>query len=183
MPVQPTRQWRFMRGLHRLGTRIADLGLWLGAAALFAIVILNAVNIVLRYFFRTPLSWAEEAMLYLMIFAVYVGAASVAWQQAHIRIDAVIDLAPPRRRTFLQIVSTLVLSAVLIPVVFASFRVVGLLFEFDQRSDALHLPMWIAQGVLPVALLLIVIMSLARIWLQLTGMDDAASKMTEQPRA
>jgi TRAP-type C4-dicarboxylate transport system permease small subunit len=118
-----------------------------------------------------------------MIFAVYVGAVSVAWQQAHIRIDAVIDLAPPRRRTFLQVVSTLVLSAVLIPVVFASFRVVGLLFEFDQRSDALHLPMWIAQGVVPVALLLIVIMSLARIWLQLTGMDDAASKMTEQPSA
>ncbi len=173
MPVPPTPQRRLMRSIHWLGTRVCDIGLWLGAAALFAIVILNGINIVLRYFFRTPLSWAEEAMLYLMILAVYVGAVSVAWQQAHIRIDAVIDLAPPRRRKFLQVVSTLVLSAVLIPVVFASFRVTNLLFEFDQRSDALHLPMWIAQGVVPVALLLIVIMSLARLWLQLAGMDDA----------
>ncbi len=149
--------------------RISDIGLWAGAAALLAIVALNAVNIALRYFFRSPLSWAEEAMLYLMIFGVYVGAISVAWQQAHIRIDAILDFAPPARRKFLEIVSTLVLAGVLVPVVFASFRVVNLLFEFDQRSDALQLPMWIAQSVVPVSLLLIVLMSLLRIFVQVTG--------------
>jgi TRAP-type C4-dicarboxylate transport system permease small subunit len=120
------------------------------------------------------LSWAEEAMLYLMIFGVYVGAVSVAWQQAHIRIDAVINFAPPARRKVLQIISTLVLTAVLLPVVFASFRVVSLLFEFDQRSDALNLPMWVAQSVVPIALLLIVVMSLARIFVQVTGAESEA---------
>jgi TRAP-type C4-dicarboxylate transport system permease small subunit len=169
---------RYRRSLSRLGTRIADIGLLAGAAALLAIVVLNAINIVLRYFFRTPFSWAEEAMLYLMIFGVYVGAVSVAWQQAHIRIDAVIDFAPPHRRKILQIVSTLVLTAVLIPVVLASFHVVGLLFEFDQRSDALNLPMWIAQSVVPIALSLIVVMSLARIFVQVTGTEgDADDKL------
>jgi TRAP-type C4-dicarboxylate transport system permease small subunit len=54
-------------------------------------------------------------------------------------------------------------------VVYASFNVVNLLFEFDQRSDALHLPMWIAQSVVPIALLLIVAMSLFRILIQMTG--------------
>ena len=143
-------------------------------ALMLVIVALNAVNIVLRYFFRAPLSWAEEAMLYLMIFGVYVGAISVAWQQAHIRIDAVLDFAPPARRKVLEIVSTLVLAAVLVPVVLASFRVVSLLFDFDQRSDALHLPMWIPQSVIPISLLLIVLMSLLRILAQLTGADGAA---------
>jgi TRAP-type C4-dicarboxylate transport system permease small subunit len=165
---------RYRRSLLWLGTRIADIGLWAGAAALLAIVVLNAINIVLRYFFRTPLSWAEEAMLFLMILGVYVGAVSVAWQQAHIRIDAVIDFAPPARRKLLQVVSSLVLAAVLVPVVFASFRVVTLLFDFDQRSDALHLPMWIAQGVVPISLSLIVVMSLLRIFLQVTGTESEA---------
>src|SRR5262245_49326778 len=162
------------RTLASVGTRVADVGLWLAATALLLIVVLNGVNIVFRYFFRTPFSWAEEAMLYLMIFGVYVGAVSVAWQQAHIRIDAVIDFAPPARRKVLQIVSTLVLAAVLVPVVFASFRVVNLLFEFEQRSDALHLPMWIAQSVIPISLLLIVLMSLARLVVQLTGTESAS---------
>src|SRR5262245_47539150 len=165
---------RYRRSLLWLGTRIADIGLWAGAAALLAIVALNAVNIVLRYFFRIPLSWAEEAMLYLMILGVYVGAVSVAWQQAHIRVDAVIDFAPPARRKMLQVVSTLVLAAVLAPVVFASFRVVSLLFDFDQRSDALHLPMWIAQSVVPISLSLIIVMSLLRIFLQVTGTEGEA---------
>jgi C4-dicarboxylate transporter, DctQ subunit len=165
---------RYRHSLFWLGTRIADIGLGVGAAALLAIVVLNAINIVLRYFFRIPLSWAEEAMLYLMILGVYVGAVSVAWQQAHIRIDAVIDFAPPARRKLLQVVSTLVLAAVLVPVVLASFRVVSLLFDFDQRSDALHLPMWIAQSVVPISLLLIIVMSLLRIFLHVTDTEGEA---------
>jgi len=171
--ISPDRVPRYRRSLLRVATRIADLGLWAGAGALLVIVALNAVNIVLRYFFRAPLSWAEEAMLYLMIFGVYVGAISVAWQQAHIRIDAVLDFAPPARRKALEVVSTLVLAAVLVPVVLASFRVVSLLFDFDQRSDALHLPMWIPQGVIPVALAMIVVMALLRILVHEPGESAA----------
>jgi len=44
--------------------------------------------------------------------------------------------------------------------VLASFRVVSMLLEFDQRSDALHLPMWIPQSVVPLSLFLIILMSL-----------------------
>jgi C4-dicarboxylate transporter DctQ subunit len=157
---------RYRRAIHWLGTRIAEIGLGAAAAALLLIVLLNAANIVLRYVFRSPLSWAEEAMLFLMIFGVYIGGISVAWQQAHIRIDAIIDFAPPARRRVLQIISTLVLAAVLIPVLVASFRVVNLLRDFDQRSDALHLPIWIPQSVIPLSLAMIVLMSLVRIFVQ-----------------
>jgi C4-dicarboxylate transporter DctQ subunit len=170
--VQLAHPPHYQRYLFWLGTRIADIGLWTGAAALLAIVALNAINILLRYFFRSPLSWAEEAMLYLMILGVYVGAISVAWQQAHIRIDAILDFAPPARRKILEVISTGVLAAVLIPVVFASFRVVSLLFDFDQRSDALNFPMWIAQSVVPISLLLIIVMSLLRVFVQLVGADS-----------
>jgi TRAP-type C4-dicarboxylate transport system permease small subunit len=143
--------------------------LWLAAAALLAIVVLNAVNIVLRYFFFAAFSWAEEAMLYLMIFGVYAGAVSVAWQQAHIRIDAFVAMAPARWHRVFNVVGTLLLTAILVPVVLASARVVTLLFEFDQRSDALHLPTWIAQGVVPVALVMIVVMSLVRLFVRAPG--------------
>ena len=160
---------RVMSGLARLAAHVSTAGLWLAAGALLAIVVLNTINIVLRFVFFAALPWAEEAMLYLMIFGVYVGAVSVAWQQAHIRIDAVLDFAPPARRKVLEIVSTLVLAAVLLPVAYASFGVVSLLFDFDQVSDALHVPMWIPQSVVPISLLLIVVMALFRIAIQVTG--------------
>src|SRR3954468_15259272 len=150
---------RILSGLARLAGHVSAAGLWLATAALLAIVILNAINIVLRFIFFAALPWAEEAMLYLMIFGVYAGAVTAAWQQAHIRIDAIINLGPPRWRRSLAIASTLLLAAILAPVVLASYGVVSLLFELDQRSDALQLPMWIAQGVIPAALMLIIVMS------------------------
>jgi TRAP-type C4-dicarboxylate transport system permease small subunit len=164
---------RLSARLAWLGERISYLGLWLAAAALLAIVVLNAVNIVLRYFFFAAFSWAEEAMLYMMIFAVYAAAVSVAWQQAHIRIDAFLNFAPPRWRKALDVVSTLLLAAILAPVLLASWRVVNILLEIEQHSDALHLPMWIPQSVIPAALLLIIVMSLMRLFVAEPGQDDA----------
>jgi TRAP-type C4-dicarboxylate transport system permease small subunit len=40
-----------------------------------------------------------------------------------------------------------------------------MLFEFDQRSDAMHLPIWIPQAVVPIAMLLIVVLALQRIFI------------------
>jgi TRAP-type C4-dicarboxylate transport system permease small subunit len=105
---------------------------------------------------------------------VFVGAVSVAWQQAHVRIDLFLNFAPPRWRRLLEIFSNLVLAAILVPVVLASFRFVDLLFNFGQRSYALRLPMWIPQGIIPVSLLLIVVMSLLRIFVHLTDEDSEA---------
>jgi C4-dicarboxylate transporter DctQ subunit len=158
---------------------VASLGLWLSAAALLAIVALNGFNILLRYFFLDSLSWAEEAMDYLMIFSVYSGAVSVAWRQAHIRIDAFLNFAPLRYRRVANVASTVVAVAILIPVTMASYAVVKQLFLFDQRSDAMHLPMWIPQSIVPTALLLIILMSLARIWLYEPVQDSAEAQLSE----
>src|SRR5262245_3244110 len=175
------------RTLASVGTRVADVGLWLAATALLLIVVLNGVNIVFRYFFRTPFSWAEEAMLYLMIFGVYAAAVSVAWQQAHIRIDAVLDFAPPRRRAIIGVLRTILLAAILDHVVLARYRVTTLLFQFDHRSHALHLPMWIPQGVIPAALLLIIVMALLRLFALPPGaaapdpLSDPSNRVQGQP--
>jgi TRAP-type C4-dicarboxylate transport system permease small subunit len=155
---------RLAASLHWLATRIASIGLALAAAALLFVVAVNAANIVGRYLFRSPFPWAEESMLFVMIFGVYVGAISVAWQQAHIRIDAFLQLAPVSWRRPLHMFSTLVLVTILVPVVTGSFQVVMLLFQFDQRSDALQFPMWIPQGVVPVSLTLIMLFALARLF-------------------
>jgi TRAP-type C4-dicarboxylate transport system permease small subunit len=160
--VTRTRSW-LLDVIDWSATRIASIGLALAAAALLFVVAVNAANIIGRYVFRSPFPWAEESMLFVMIFGVYIGAISVAWQQAHIRIDAFVNLAPPFWQRALHIFSTLVLVGILVPVVLASYRVVTLLFEFDQRSDALQFPMWIPQGIVPVSLTLIMLLALARL--------------------
>jgi TRAP-type C4-dicarboxylate transport system permease small subunit len=165
------------RALQGFGDWTALLGLWLAAAALLLIVAINGANIVLRYFFGDALSWAEESMDYLMVFGVYAAAVSIAWQQAHIRIDALLVLAPLRYRRVANAASTLLLVAILIPVTIASYGVVRQLYQFDQRSDAMHLPMWIPQGIVPAALFLIMVMALMRIWLYRPVQDQVDAQL------
>ena len=83
------------------------------AAALFLIasVGINFANIIGRYFLSVSLSWAEEAMLFLMIGCVFLGAAPVGWMGRHIRMDVVISLLPPRARQAFEIFSDLVTIA------------------------------------------------------------------------
>ena len=70
---------------------IATLRLAAGAM-LAASVAINFANIIGRYFLSVSLSWAEEAMLFLMIGCVFLGAGPVGWAGRHIRMDVVISL-------------------------------------------------------------------------------------------
>src|SRR5262249_61644620 len=65
-------------------------------AMLAASVGINFANIIGRYFLSVSLSWAEEAMLFLMIGCVFLGAAPVGWAGRHIRMDVAGGLLCPR---------------------------------------------------------------------------------------
>ena len=75
---------------------IAHACLVIAALSLLCIVAINGANVVARYFFGSPFSWAEELMLFLMILGVFTGAVAVTWRNLHIRIDT---LAIIHRRT------------------------------------------------------------------------------------
>ena len=65
-----------MRGfLVGFGNRISGLGLMVAAVGLLLVVAINGVNVVARYVFRSPFSWAEESMLYIIIGSISWGAS------------------------------------------------------------------------------------------------------------
>jgi C4-dicarboxylate transporter, DctQ subunit len=154
---------RMSRALLTLGDRVARAGLWIAAAGLFVIVAINGVNVVARYVFAVPFSWAEEAMLYTMIAAVFAGAVSVSWQQRHIRIDAFVDLLPASARWIGDLVAAAVMVAILIWLATVGARVTTMLFNFDQRSDAMHLPIWIPNAAIVLGVILIALMAVLRL--------------------
>jgi TRAP-type C4-dicarboxylate transport system permease small subunit len=132
----------------RLGDGICRLCLIVAAIALLAIVVINCANVIGRYAFGSPFSWAEELMLFLMVLVVFAGAPAVAWRNMHIRIEAAIDRASPLLRRALVTVAAVISIFVLCVVAVAGLNIVAVLYAFDQRSDALHLPMWIPQAFL-----------------------------------
>ena len=103
-------------------------------------------------------------MVYIMIAGVFWGSAAVAWQQVDIRIDAFINLATGRLRVILHMLATLISLVILCLLFQMSLRVTSQLYSFGQRNDALDMPVWIAHSAFASGILLIILMTIARLF-------------------
>ena len=150
-------------------------------AMLIASVGINFANIIGRYFFRVSLTWAEEAMLFLMIGSVFLGAGPVGWMGRHIRMDVVVSLLPPRMRQAFEIFSDLVTIATCVVIAIFAWPVMTMLTELDQRSETANIPLVIPQGVVPAGLLLTALLIAVRLYVHGVRHDDVISSREIEP--
>ena len=137
------------------------------AGAMLALsVTINFANIIGRYFLSVSLSWAEEAMLFLMIGCVFLGAGPVGWAGRHIRMDVVVALLPERARKAFDIFSDLVTIATCVALAIFAWPVMTMLSELDQRSQSANIPLVIPQAALPLGLLLMALLIAVRLFVQ-----------------
>jgi C4-dicarboxylate transporter DctQ subunit len=150
-------------------------------AMLVASVAINFANIIGRYFLSVSLSWAEEAMLFLMIGAVFLAAAPVGWLGRHIRMDVVVSLLPPRARKFFELFADLVTIATCVMLAVFAWPVITMLTELDQRSESANIPLVIPQALVPLGLLLMALLIAARLIVQGVRHDDVISSREIEP--
>jgi len=135
----------------------------IATATLLAAVALNIANVVGRYFLDAPIAWAEEVMLFLQVGVVFLCAVAVSHEGRHIRMDVVLELLPPLPRRVLTYLAGVVEIAVAIAVTWLAAPLVRMLWEFDQRSQAADLPLWIPQGLVPLGFALIALVTAVRL--------------------
>jgi TRAP-type C4-dicarboxylate transport system permease small subunit len=133
----------------------------LGALILVGVGI-NFANVVGRYVFLKPIIWAEEVLVFIMVWCVMLGATLVTWENQHLRMDAVYHLAPPRVRRWLNLLSTLAFLVAAVFLLVQSVRVVAVIAGTGQRSVVADIPMVIPYGAIPLSFGLIVLALLLR---------------------
>src|SRR5665647_3764060 len=97
-----------IENLLRVVRAILAIIRWLSGLLLICSVALNFANILGRYFLHASISWAEEAMLFLMIGCVFLGSGIVTWSDRHIRMDIVVRMMPEKIRVTLGLFSEFV---------------------------------------------------------------------------
>lgn len=135
----------------------------IATATLLAAVALNIANVVGRYFLDAPIAWAEEVMLFLQVGVVFLCAVAVSHEGRHIRMDVVLELLPPLPRRVLTYLAGVAEIAVAVAVTWLAAPLVRMLWEFDQRSQAADLPLWIPQGLVPLGFALIALVTAVRL--------------------
>jgi len=115
------------------------------AAVVMATIVL--AQVVLRYVFRAPLVWAEEASVFLMIWIAFVGAGLALREGAHIAMTLL-----PARLPLLWSRALLAVSGVAMIGFLAVVAWQGVLlaaFVGDQPSPALRVPMVWPYAIMP----------------------------------
>lgn len=135
----------------------------LSAILLISSVAINFINIIGRYFFSVSFTWAIEIILYLMVGAVFTGCVAVAWENRHIRMDVLLRALPPRLSRPLQLLSDLVLIAAAVAVAVFAYPVIIQLAEFNERSAAANVPLFIPQAMVPIGYSLMALVVAARL--------------------
>ena len=108
---------------------------------MFLMSIIIFVQVVMRYVFHSSLTWSEEMARYLFVWLVYFSVAYTAKKEAHIRIDAAINIYPKKARAYVEILSEIIVLAFAIFIAVTSVTVFQKISASGQISPALHVPM------------------------------------------
>jgi TRAP-type C4-dicarboxylate transport system permease small subunit len=142
---------------------LARLVSWFVALLLIAAVAINFSNVVGRYVFSQPLAWAEEALGYLQIGFVVIGAALVTRANAHLRMDAVEHVLRASVRRWLDVAAGVLTLVVGLVVVAMSWRIVSGMLANDTRTVVLEIPLALPYSAFIIGFGLIALFALLRV--------------------
>ena len=114
----------------------------IGVIILVAIAI-NFANIVGRYVFLAPLPWAEEVLVFLLIWGVCLGASAVTYDNRHLDMDLLTGVFPARLRAALEVLKLLTLVGFCAFTAANAATIVGVMARNGQVSITAGVPMTI----------------------------------------
>lgn len=107
------------------------------------------MQIINRSFLGRPFPYGEELARYMMVWATMFGTSAGVKIGAHVGVDALIQVIPPKALTLVTLATSLIALAFFAFVGYLSIDIVLGIQETGQISPALQLPMWIAYLALP----------------------------------
>ncbi len=145
---------------------------YLIAFLLAAMTLLTFVQVVMRYVFNSGFTWAVELTTILFAGMIFIGISYGVRVGAHIGVDAVVKLLPPKPRRYTSIL------AVLFCLIYAGMVIYGsMVYVLKMRSAGIELEdlpiqMWIVRAILPVGFFLLVLRFLPVLWNLISGKSD-----------
>lgn len=129
---------------------------WVAAASIVAAAFIVTEGVLVRKILGISTIWQIEASVYLLIFAVFVGAPFVQKNEHHLNVDLVLMYLSPRARAIAMIVVS-VLSCLLVGILaWYAWPMWWDAVKINEHSESLWgPPMWIPYFFLPFGMTLL----------------------------
>ncbi|MGE0845506.1 MAG: TRAP transporter small permease [Flavobacteriaceae bacterium] len=147
--------------LLRIANRLEE-----GAIAflLAAMTLLSFVQVILRYVFNSGLSWALEASTYLFAWLVLIGISYGVKVGAHIGVQALVDMLPPRVKRFVSLIAggLCIVYAVLLTI--GSWKYFQTVKMIGVTGEDINIQRWILLLVLPFGFAMLIVRLAQATW-------------------
>ncbi|HLS65569.1 MAG TPA: TRAP transporter small permease [Pseudogracilibacillus sp.] len=140
-----------LRFIDRLWVHVEQAILSITTIAMSVMLVGNAIS---RYFFNKSWPFTEEIGKMGILVLTFMGLGYAARKGMHIEMSGVFDLLPNKVKRILRIFINLVSSIILIICTYLAFRYVIHLYDLNQVSTILRLPLYLTMAVIPLGFLL-----------------------------
>ena len=139
--------------MSRFQRFLTKLELWLISGPALVALCLVAEQAAARYFYPVALvDWADEIIVYLMMWSVLTSLGQVSARGAHIRTELVLGMLPKNWKRFVEICIAVLAILFMTWLAWYGWRVAHEAFSYDDRtSSSLRFPIWIYYAILPIA--------------------------------
>lgn len=134
---------------------------------LWAIVIIMFAQVVMRYIFKSSLSWSEEVSRYLFVWMVFMGISYGVKQGSHMRID-LLEYFLPKLKKGLDLLSTIAFLVFTCIMIKPGINVINAIKASGQNSPAAGVSMEIVYTSLLVGFTLVLIRIIQKLVLMIT---------------
>lgn len=98
------------------------------------------LNVLMRYFLKSPLYWSEEVATGLFVWTVFIGSAYAYRKHAHLGVDILIGLLPGKSKKVVKVFMDFLELAILVMLTYTSIQYV--VNTWDKLTNTLRVPNW-----------------------------------------
>lgn len=165
---------RFVRILEKITDFLSGkLQAWL----VFLLMVLVIVEVLTRYFFKSPLSIADEFGGYFLISITFMGLGYTWKEDGHIRIELITNMLPEKIRIRLRFLTLIMATAFCGPLIAGSYHMLQDSLLFEARSGSwLRTRLVYPQSILLIGSILLLIQFIAEILKTMNSLKNCPGK-------
>ncbi|MDU5100525.1 MAG: TRAP transporter small permease [Peptoniphilus grossensis] len=115
-------------------------------------VIIVFMQVIMRYFFNTSLTWSEELSRYIFIWQVWLGSSIAFVDDQHIRVDLIFSIFKSEKsQRILHLIINIIWFSFNVFLVYVGIKLLGSMSARNALSSGMRLPLVYVYATLPVS--------------------------------
>jgi C4-dicarboxylate transporter, DctQ subunit len=148
-----------------------------------AAMLVGLVQVAGRYIApRYAISWAEEVIVYLIVWGIMLAASQLVRTDGHVRPDLVLRAVPPGAQRWMEVLNCIAALVFCMGLAWYGWSIVATSWQLDERSSSdLQVPIWLYSAAIPTGALLMTGRYLARLYRYLFAFDSETMSVGHIP--